>query len=121
MTADKRRFRRLEIRIPAEIAAVEAEVLPLDTTIVNLGPDGVLCEAAACLPQGTLVRVLFDLTDPPDLVDVVGVDAVGEIRWVTEQGKKKGMGVQFTRISKDEKDAIYRFILLKLAEARGMT
>lgn len=115
MGADKRRFKRLDIRIPAQVSALEAEVLPLDTTIVNLGPEGAFCEAANCLPQGTAVRVSFLIGDGEERIQ-----ADGEVRWVKEQEEQTGMGVQFTRLSQAEKDSIYRFILLKLAESRGL-
>jgi uncharacterized protein (TIGR02266 family) len=112
---EKRRFKRLVIRIPAQMAALEAEVLPLDTTIVNLGPEGAYCEAPECLPQGTAVQVTFVLPDSNRQIQ-----ADSQVRWVQDDSDRKGMGVQFTRISKEEKDAVYRYILLKLAQARGI-
>lgn len=113
--SDKRKFRRLEIRIQAQVACTEAKVLPFEATITNLGPEGAFCQAEECLPQGSAVQLSFDLAGLRR-----AVKADGEVRWVMDVPGRRGMGVQFTRISKVEKDTIYKYILLKIAESRGM-
>jgi hypothetical protein len=118
---DKRRFRRVEVRIPGRLEPVGTADDPraggpsLKVTIVNIGPEGAFCQTDTILPQGTHVLVGFGLPEMNSSVSAEGV-----VRWVSRQGEGGGVGIHFTRISKDEKEVVYRYTLLKHAESRGL-
>jgi uncharacterized protein (TIGR02266 family) len=112
--AEKRRFRRIEVRIPGRLEPV-GDGPSIKVTIVNVGPEGAFCQTDAVLAQGTHVLVSFGL---PDMN--ASVNAEGVVRWVADREEGSGVGIHFTRIDEDEKEAVYRYTLLKHAESRGL-
>ena len=110
-----RKFDRLEVRLPARVQSAEVDGPSVKATIVNLGPEGAFCRAEDLIAQGTHVIVSFGIADMN-----IAVNADGIVRWVSEAEGRRGIGVHFTRISKEEKDAVYRYILIKHAESRGL-
>ena len=115
MSENQRKFDRLEVRLPARLQAVEEGATSVKATIVNLGPEGAFCQAESVIEQGTHVIVSFGIADMN-----ISVNADGIVRWVSRTEGREGIGVHFTRITKEEKDAVYRYILIKHAESRGL-
>ena len=115
MSENLRKFDRLEVRLPARVLPVGDDGSSVKATIVNLGPEGAFCQSESLIPQGTHVIVSFGIADMN-----VSVNADGIVRWVSQAEGREGIGIHFTRITKEEKDAVYRYILIKHAESRGL-
>ena len=115
MSENQRKHERLEVRLPALLQPVGEEGPSLKATITNLGPEGAFCQAERAIPQGTHVVVSFGIADMD-----VSVHADGIVRWLSTAEDRQGVGIHFTRITREEKDAVYRYILIKHAESRGL-
>ena len=115
MNENLRKFDRLDVRLAALVKPVEVGATSVKATIVNLGPEGAFCQAESLIPQGTHVIVSFGIADMN-----ISVNADGIVRWVSQAKGREGIGVHFTQITKEEKDAVYRYILIKHAESRGL-
>lgn len=91
----------------------------------NLSEGGIFVQTQQTLPIGTKLRVEFSLpTCPHD------ISLIGEVRWIrlpeavcaehdnfgSSADAKPGMGIQFTKVSAADGDAIAKFIRLRAPE-----
>ncbi|MBI4576382.1 MAG: PilZ domain-containing protein [Planctomycetes bacterium] len=122
---ERRRFDRLRIDLETRLRVLgpdgQGQGEAIGGVIKNLGPEGAFLLVS---PPGTVeaapdralaLEMCFELGDGRD-----PVRALAEVRWERQTEGGRGLGVQFTRLSDFEKQAIYYFCLRKYAEARGL-
>jgi DNA-binding response OmpR family regulator len=97
---EKRRFRRIRHRARVRLTS---DNLELQGETVDISLNGMLVEAARCVPPGSMVEVSLELS--PGSKPIVGLGLV-----MRTMGENQ-MGIEFNRLSRTESSRLQGFLL----------
>lgn len=112
----QRKYRRLEANW---VGRIRAKPTPTtftqigETRIINISQGGVFIETSLPLSKGTYVELDFKIPDKK-----VAVHAEGIVRWSSPHKTKDGpagMGIEFTRVTTDDRSGLGKFLDEKIA------
>ena len=102
--SNKRKYKRLPSSMSACVRKVKVSPHDLDEirlVIKNISMGGVFIETMVPFDIDTVLRVSFALPGSDREVQALGI-----VRWVSNTRDMRGMGVQFLKVTTEDKDAI---------------
>jgi hypothetical protein len=112
MGIEKRRYRRLDTELPAELKELsKPEAEARSVTIVNLGPEGAFAVTEDGVERQSELSISFRLDSYPMQINVTA-----KVLWQGKHAGQSGVGMCFTHIPLFEKNIIIDYILRRYAE-----